>query len=154
MKTFLIFILALFCFTSIQCSFEPSWQDCSTPCEVWPPLQTLNITLDQRPVPGQNSTATICMINPAPFAWATQAIFITASDQHATYINVHFDDHVSLNQGESHCWNATFPIPENVPQNLAVQIDFRQWWTYAWLSFGCGQLNLNFTSHEQRFLSF
>ncbi len=146
MKILFVFIFALFCLTSIQCSFDPSWQDCSRKSEEWPSWQTTNLTLDKSPVPGQNSTATICMLNPGILTFETEEVQAYSP----SYINVYFFDDVALPPGQSHCWNITFPIPEKVPQNLTVQILFRDTWFY----FGCGQLNLNFTSSEEKFLSF
>jgi len=145
MKAVLVFMFALFCFTSIQCSFIPSWQDCEDHTGLFPGWNTTNLTLDKRPVPGQSSTAAICVENLDTIEWDTTEVLTYAPG----YIDVYFLDKTSLKKGESHCWNVTFPIPEKAPQDLTVKLLFQN----KLLSFGCAQLNLTFASHE-KFLGF
>ncbi len=145
MKTTFIYIFALFCLTSIQCS-SWTWKQCDGFGDFsW---QTTNVTLDQPPVIGQNVTATICEMNPTWFVWGTSEVLISPAPE--VFKTFYVEEKVNLVQGESHCWHLTFPIPEEVPQTLKVETRFQD----LYVASGCAELHFDFSSSEKKFLSF
>ncbi len=148
MKTLFALIFALFCFTSIQCSYTPPWKDCIKVFG-W---KTMNVTLDKPPVAGQNSTATICMKNTMASPWTTQTVHLANNGAitPVPLMDVRLDDDVYIPRGESHCWNnLTFPVPEGVLQTWVVEITFEN----AFAMIGCADMTLTFPSSE-KFLGF
>ena len=113
MKTILALFLAFICFTSIQCTFTPEW---SRNCEgfVW---KTDNVTLDDAPAAGQNSTFHICGTNKQFYLIDFQKILVISEN----LLNLTFPDNTSLQWRQSHCFDLNFQIPKG---SKILKLDF------------------------------
>jgi len=111
MKTlFLALFVIIFCFTSIQCDYTPTFTQCKGV------VAFSNVTLPDVPVPGQNASMLICGTIKKPFSIHFVKVHVNALPQ----IDDSVDVDLSASWSTPFCLNFTFAIPKEMPPSLQV----------------------------------
>jgi len=120
MRTFLLAIfVALFCLSSVQCTYEPDWDRCERP-SISPIFVVYNMTFNDVPAPGKNITARFCGKGLTYFKATIQKISISSGTAFETVLpfDIPFDWLYLI------CFDVKFKIPETSPQSSPINFNF------------------------------
>jgi len=115
---FLAVFVALFCFTSVQCAYEPDWDRCEKPDS--PVFVVWNMTFDDVPTPGKNMTAKICGRGLTYFKATIKKISISSG----TAFKYDFPFDQRFDWVNFVCVNVNFEIPQGSPQSPPIRFLF------------------------------
>ena len=116
MKTLCVLLIAFFCAANAMYSYTPEWQQCRING-----FKLTDVTLDQPPVAGEDSTFHFC-------GYGSDFLHIDFQFVHATsgtFIDETLETSGCAEYMQSACLKVSLRIPEGVPQTLEVQFDIK-----------------------------